>query len=73
MLHRLFYRLKYSALSSLFAGILLLFFQEMRTYGIYAVVGGILLYFLFGWLEYKTQKKHSYPADENGNAKPTYR
>ncbi|MBV7441028.1 hypothetical protein KRX57_06310 [Weeksellaceae bacterium TAE3-ERU29] len=73
MLHRIFYRLKYTFSSGLLGGIILLFFAEWKKLGIWLIVVGATLYFICEWLERKTKPKQTYDADENGHAKPKYR
>lgn len=73
MLNRIAHRLKYTMGSAFFAGIIMVFFKEHRTLGFYLVVIGLVSYFFFSWLSEKTDPKHTYEADENGNAKPNYR
>lgn len=73
MLNRIAHRLKYTMGSAFFAGVLMLFFKEYRMLGAYLMVIGLVLCFFFNWLSEKTNPKHTYKADENGNAKPNYR
>lgn len=72
MLYRIIIRLKYSFISAPFVGLILIFMKKY-TSAAFFIVGGVVMYLFFGWLEDKTRPKMTYDSDENGNAKPNYR
>lgn len=75
MLYRIIYRLKYTAGSALLGGIVLLFIKGAITFGIFTIVGSVLLYLICNWLSARENKSISSisETDENGNTKPNYR
>lgn len=73
MINRLCYRLRYGNYSLLLVGLILIFIEDFRVWGIIAIVTSIVAFVVLNWLIDKTANKPKYDADENGNAKPNYR
>ncbi len=73
MLNRIFYRLRYGTYSLLLLGLILVFIEGYRLWGVVAILLALVSFFVLNWLVDKTADKLDYEADENGNAKPVYR